>query len=234
MQGLEELIVNFSNMIVDFPEIKEIDVNPVVIARGKAYALDARIVLDLDQVDHKTLYPHLVITPYPSRYIMGWRLRDGTDVVLRPIKPEDEPLESELLTTLSRESLRVRFFSIIKDISHDLLQRFCNIDYDREMAMVAEITAGGKRRIIGISRLIVEPDGKKAEYAIVIHDDFQGKGLGYKMVDILIGIAQDKGLDEIYGSVLSENDKMLKVVEKLGFKISREPDGISHVALKLR
>lgn len=234
MQGLEELIVNFSNMIVDFPEIKEIDVNPVVIARGKAYALDARIVLDLDQVDHKTLYPHLVITPYPSRYIMGWRLRDGTDVVLRPIKPEDEPLESELLTTLSRESLRVRFFSIIKDISHDLLQRFCNIDYDREMAMVAEITAGGKRRIIGISRLIVEPDGKKAEYAIVIHDDFQGKGLGYKMVDILIGIAQDKGLDEIYGSVLSENEKMLKVVEKLGFKVSREPDGITHVALRLK
>ncbi len=234
MKGLEKLIVNFSNMIVDFPEIDQIDVNPVVIAGGNAYALDARIVLDLAQIDHKTLYPHLVITPYPSRHITNWRLKDGTDVVLRPIKPEDEPLESEMLTTLSRESLRVRFFSIIKDISHDMLTRFCNIDYDREMAMVAEIHTEGKRRIIGISRLIVEADGKKAEYAIVIHDDFQGKGLGYKMVDILIGLAQDKGLDEIYGSVLSENEKMLSVVEKLGFKITREPDGISHVSLVLR
>lgn len=234
MQSLEELIVNFSNMIVDFPEIGEIDINPVVIAQGKACALDARIILDLDQVDHKTLYPHLVITPYPSRYVTTWHLRDGTDVALRPIKPEDEPLESEMLTTLSQESLRVRFFSIIKDISHDMLTRFCNIDYDREMAMVAEINTGGTRRIIGISRLIVEADGKKAEYAIVIHDDFQGKGLGYKMVDMLIGIAQDKGLDEIYGIVLSENSKMLKVVEKLGFTVSRQPDGISHVVLKLR
>ncbi len=234
MQGLEELIVNFSNMIVDFPEIGEIDINPVVIADGNAYALDARIILDLDQVDHKVLYPHLIITPYPARYVMNWRLRDGTDIVLRPIKPEDEPLEYEMLSTLSKESLRVRFFSIIKDISHEMLMRFCNIDYDREMAMVAETYVNGKRRIIGISRLIVDSDGRKAEYAIVVHDDFQGKGLGYKLVDVLIGLAQDKGLDEIYGSVLSENDKMLSVVEKLGFKITREPDGISHVALALK
>ena len=234
MKGLEELIVNFSNMIVDFPEIGEIDINPVVIADGDAYALDARIVLDLDQVDHKILYPHLVITPYPSRYVTNWRLTDGTDVVLRPIKPEDEPLEYELLTTISKESLRVRFFSIIKDISHDMLMRFCNIDYDREMAMVAETNENGKRRLIGISRLIVDSDGRKAEYAIVIHDDFQGKGLGYKLVDILIGLAQDKGLDEIYGSVLTENNRMLSVVEKLGFKVTREPDGVSHVSLALK
>jgi len=234
MKGLEELIVNFSNMIVDFPEIGEIDINPVVIAEGNAYALDARIILDLDQVDRKTLYPHLVITPYPSRYITAWRMRDGTDVTLRPIKPEDEPLEYEMLTTLSKESMRVRFFSILKEITHEMLMRFCNIDYDREMAMVAETHMNGKRRIIGISRLIVDPDGRKAEYAIVVHDDFQGKGLGYKMVDILIGLAQDKGLDEIYGSVLSENEKMLTVARKLGFKETREPDGISHVALALK
>jgi acetyltransferase len=234
MKGLEELIVNFSNMIVDFPEIGEIDINPVVIAQGEAYAIDARIVLDLSQVDHKVLYPHLVITPYPSRYVTTWRLKDGTDITLRPIKPEDEPLEYEMLTTLSRESLRVRFFSIIKDISHEMLMRFCNIDYDREMAMVAETYVDGKRRIIGISRLIVDSDGKKAEYAIVIHDDFQAKGLGYKMTDILIGLAQDKGLDEIYGSVLTENEKMLTVVQKLGFRIKREPDGISHVSLALK
>ncbi|MEN6615415.1 MAG: GNAT family N-acetyltransferase, partial [Syntrophorhabdus sp.] len=233
MKNLEEFIVNFSNLIVDFPEIGEMDINPVVIADGKVHALDARIVLDLSQVDHKALYPHLVLTPYPSRYVMNWKLRDGTVAVLRPIKPEDEPLEYEMLTTLSKESLRVRFFSIIKDISHEMLMRFCNIDYDREIAMVAEVYEP-ERRIVGISRLISDPEGRKAEYAIVIHDDYQGKGLGYKLLDLLIGIAQDKGLDEIYGSVLSENDRMLSIAEKLGFRVKREPDGVSHVSLALK
>ncbi|MHB8109016.1 MAG: bifunctional acetate--CoA ligase family protein/GNAT family N-acetyltransferase [Syntrophorhabdaceae bacterium] len=233
MKNLEELIVNFSNMIVDFPEIGEMDINPVVIAEGKAYALDARIVLDFSQVDHKALYPHMIITPYPARYVINWRFMVGTVAVLRPIKPEDEPMEYEMLTTLSKESLRVRFFSIIKDISHEMLMRFCNIDYDREIAMVAEIFEP-KRRIIGISRLIADPGRNAAEYAIVIHDDYHGKGLGYKLLDVLIGIAQDKGLDEIYGSVLSENDRMLSIAVKLGFKITREPDGVSHVSLALK
>lgn len=234
MKELEELIVNFSNLIVDFPEIAEMDINPVVIAAGKPCALDARIVLDLSQVDHKTLYPHLVITPYPSRYVINWRLKDGTEITLRPIRPEDEPLEHEMLSSLSQETLRVRFFSIIKDITHEMLMRFCNIDYDREMAIVAEVRDGGERKLIGIGRIIVEADSGRAEYAVLVHDDYQGKGLGYKLVDFLIGIAQDKGLDEIYGSVLSENERMLSVVEKLGFKVRREPDGISHVSLALK
>jgi acetyltransferase len=234
MKALEQLIVNFSNLIVDFPEIAEMDINPVVIAGGNAYALDARIVLDLSQVDHQTLYPHLVITPYPSRYVMQWRLKDGTEVTLRPIRPEDEPLEHEMLSSLSQETLRVRFFSIIKDISHEMLVRFCNIDYEREMAIVAEVRDQGVRRIIGIGRIIVEPDRDRAEYAVLVHDEYQGKGLGYKLVDLLIGIAQDKGLDGIYGSVLSENDKMLAVARKLGFVMTRQPDGVSYVSLALK
>lgn len=234
MVGLERLIVNFSNLIIDFPEIAEMDINPIAVAHGKACALDARIILDPSLADHKTLYPHLVITPYPSRYVTNLRLKDGTDVILRPIRPEDEPLEHELLSSLSQETLRVRFFSIIKDISHEMLVRFCNIDYDREMAIVAETVRGGKQRILGIGRIIIEPDGKKAEYAVLVHDEYHGKGLGYKLVDILIGIAQDKELDEIYGTVLTENDKMLAVVRKLGFKVAKQPDGISRVSLALK
>ncbi|MCX5816739.1 MAG: bifunctional acetate--CoA ligase family protein/GNAT family N-acetyltransferase [Proteobacteria bacterium] len=234
LMQLEQIIVNFANLVVDFPEIAEMDINPIAIAGGKAYAIDARIIIDKECIEHASQYPHLVITPYPVRYIMNWKMPDGTEVMLRPIKPEDEPLELEMLSTLSQESLRVRFFSIVKDISHEMLVRFCNIDYDREMAIVAELKDGNEKRIIGIGRLIIESGTKSCEYAVLVHDQYQGKGLGYKLVDLLIGIAQDKGLDEIYGTVLSENDKMLRVSKKLGFKLSRLPEGLTEARLALR
>ena len=234
IKQLEHILVSFSNLIVDFPEIAEMDINPIAISDGKAYALDARIIIDKESIDHTAQYPHLVITPYPTRYTMQWKLTDGTEVTLRPIRPEDEPLEHELLSTLSQETMRVRFFSIIKDITHEMLVRFCNIDYDREMAIVAELREGDKRKIIGIGRLIVEPDFRSGEYAVLVHDDYHGKGLGYKLVDVIIGIAQDKGLEEIYGTVLTENQKMLGVARKLGFTTKWQPDGISKVTLTLK
>ncbi|MCX5798043.1 MAG: bifunctional acetate--CoA ligase family protein/GNAT family N-acetyltransferase [Proteobacteria bacterium] len=234
IKQLEHILVSFSNLIVDFPEIAEMDINPIAISDGKAYALDSRIIIDKELIDHTAQYPHLVITPYPTRYTMQWKLTDGAEVTLRPIRPEDEPLEHELLSTLSQETMRVRFFSIIKDITHEMLIRFCNIDYDREMAIVAELREGDKRKIIGIGRLIVESDFRSGEYAVLVHDDYHGKGLGYKLVDVIIGIAQDKGLEEIYGTILTENQKMLRVARKLGFIANRQPDGISKVTLTLK
>ena len=234
LKELEQLLVIFSNLIVDFPEIAEMDINPIAISNGKAYALDARIIIDKDYMDHTLPYPHLVITPYPTRYTTTWKLSDGTEVMLRPIRPEDEPLEHEMLSTLSRETLRSRFFSIIQDISHEMLVRFCNIDYDREMAIVAELKEGTRRRIIGIGRLIIEPDFRSGEYAILVHDEYQGKGLGYKLVDLIIGIAQDKGLEEIYGKVLTENERMLKMAIKLGFQYQLMDGGITEVRLALK
>jgi len=234
MRHLEEIVVNFSNLIVDFPEIAEMDVNPLAISNGMAYALDTEIVLDKEGNGSPSPYPHLVITPYPSRYIIPWTMPDGTEVILRPIRPEDEPLEHEMLTTLSEQTLRERFFSVIKDITHEMLIRFCNIDYDREMAIVAEVKERDKRRIVGIGRLIIEPDMRSGQFAILVHDDFQGKGLGYTLIDMMIGIAQEKGLEEIYGIVLTENERMLKVCRKLGFEKSLLPDGVSKVTLKLK
>lgn len=234
MTQVEQILVSFSNLVIDFPEIAEIDINPLAISEGKASALDARIVLDQHAIGHTGAYPHLVITPYPARYLIPWRLTDGTEVLLRPIRPEDEPLEREMLSTLSEEALRGRFFQVIKKITHEMLIRFCNIDYDREMAIVAELREGEKRRIIGIGRLIIEPDGTSGEFAVVVHDDFQGKGLGYKLVDMLIGVAQDKGLGEVTGTVLTDNTSMLRVCETLGFTISHEPEGVSKVRLVLK
>ncbi len=234
MKALEQLLVNFSNLIIDFPEIAEMDINPIAISNGKPYALDARIIIDPGHFDQALPYPHLVITPYPTRYTTSWRLSDGTETTLRPIRPEDEPLEYEMLSDLSKATLRSRFFSIIQDISHEMLIRFCNIDYDREMAIVAEIREGGRKRIIGIGRLMTKPELQTGEYAVLVHDAFQGKGLGYKLVDLLIGIAQDKGLEEIYGLVLTENERMLQMAGKLGFQHKLMPGGITEVRLALK
>ncbi|WP_242839735.1 bifunctional acetate--CoA ligase family protein/GNAT family N-acetyltransferase [Syntrophorhabdus aromaticivorans] len=234
LQKMEEIIVAFSNLIVDFPEIAEIDVNPIAVSDGKAYVLDTRIIISDGMAESTSQYPHLVITPYPARYIMPWTLSDGTEVLLRPIRPEDEPLEHEMLSTLSDESLRTRFFQTIRNITHEMHVRFCNIDYDREMAIVAEVRERDRRRIIGIARLVIEPSLKSAEYAVVVHDNYHGKGLGYKLVDVLIGFAQDKGLEEVCGYVQSTNLKMLNVCKKLGFTSAPLPDHVSRVCLPLK
>lgn len=234
MDEIEKIIVNFSNLVIDFPEISEMDINPLAISGGHACALDARIVRDKDFTKTAVPYSHLIITPYPTKYVLPWRMKDGTEVLLRPIRPEDEPLEREMLASLSEEALRYRFFRIIKNISHQMLTRFCNIDYDREMAFVAELREEGKRKIIGIGRLIIEPDFKKGEYAVVVHDKYQRRGLGYKLVDMLIGIGQEKGLSQIYGVVLSENRGMLKICDRLGFSAKPQPEGIVDVILTLK
>ncbi len=231
---LEQIIVSFSNLIVDFPEIAEMYVNPIVIANGKACAVNARIVLEPSLPDGGVQYPHVVVTPYPTRYVSPWLMSDGREVLLRPIKPEDEALEHELLSSLSAETMRARFFSVIGDISHEMLIRYCNIDYDREMAIVAEFKENDRKKMIGISRLICDREFKSGEFAVLVHDDFQGVGLGYKLVDVIIGIAEEKGLEYIFGEVLSDNRRMLAVCSKLGFTTEEADEETTKVSLALR
>ena len=217
---LDETLIRLSNMIVDFPEIKELDINPLVVSGDKVIALDARIIIDEDAVKNpQSEFSHLIISPYPTRYIQPWLCRDGRSVLLRPIRPEDEPLEHELIAGLSPESSRFRFFYIIKDISHDMLSRFCNIDYSREIAIIAEANTNGKRRNVGVGRLVIQPGTQTGEFATLVTDDFQDVGLGHKLTDILIGIAQEKGLTAMYGVILRDNVKMVGLARSLGFSI---------------
>ncbi len=233
LRELEQIIVNFSNMIVDFPEIAESDINPIAISDGKAYALDARIVLDKNCIEPVTQYPHLVIAPYPTRYIMSWTMPNGLTLLLRPIKPEDAPLVAEMHNSISEEAFRGRFFHAVRNASPGMHIRQCSIDYDRDMGIVAETSEHDKRKIIGIGTLGADPGQKSGEYAVLIHDDYQGRGLGYKLVDILIGIAREKGFEEIYGFVLKTNRRMLEVCRKLGFAVEGLPDGLNRVKLRL-
>ncbi len=216
---LEEILVKFSQLVIDFPEIEEVDINPLIVDEKNVAAVDACIVLDPVTISQKASpYGHLVIAPYPKKYTTSWALRDGTAVVLRPIKPEDEILLDELFKSFSEETMRFRFFQTIKYMSHETLTRYCNIDYGREIAIVAEIEED-KRKIIGVARLVSEPGVKSGEFGLVIGDQWQGLGLGTRMTDHAIEIAKDMMLKTIYGYVISSNFKMLNICKRKGFKM---------------
>ena len=226
MRVLEEVVVKFSNLIVDFPEIAEMEINPLAASKDTIYALDARMVIDPEALKITDRYTHLAILPYPIKYVVPWRLKDGTEVILRPIRPEDEQIEHELIKGLSNETSRFRFFGIIKELSHRDLVRFCNIDYDREMAIIAEVREGGKKKELGVSRLILEPCRKRGEFAVVVTDEYQGQGLGTKLIDMLIEIATEKNLESIYGLIHPENSVMIRLCEKMGFTIKRSVEEV--------
>ena len=221
VKRLEEIMVKFSEMLVDFPQIEEVDINPLVVDSEDAVALDSRIAVDTDLVFKMTPpHEHLVISPYPKKYERQWKLKDGRPVLLRPIKPEDEPLESELWKTFSDETQRFRFFSPMRTWSHATLVRYTNIDYDREIAIVGILTEKGERRMIGVVRMIMDPpDFKTAEVAIVVGDPWQGLGLGSKMMDSIIEIARDKGLDSIYGLILRDNSRAIELFREKDFTV---------------
>jgi acetyltransferase len=228
---LEEILVRFSQLVIDFPEIKEIDINPLIVDERSAVAVDARIVIDTDKIMREAeLHEHLVIAPYPNKYVTQWKLKNETPVLLRPIKPEDEGRFNELFRSLSEETMRFRFFEIIKELSHETLTRYCNLDYDREIAIVAELQQDN-RQIIGAVRLIVEPDGKSGEFAVLVGDQWQGLGLGSKLVDYIAGIAKDMQLEKICGYVIANNYKMIRLCDKKGFKMETLDEDTVKVSL---
>jgi acetyltransferase len=174
----------------------------------------------------------LVVAPYPKKYVSQWKLKDGTSVAFRPIKPEDESLLGELFKSLSEETMRFRFFQIIKDMSHETLTRYCNLDYDREIAIVAE-TQESRNRIIGVGRVILEPGKDCGEFAVVVGDPWQGRGLGSKLVDYVIEIGKDLGLKIMYGYVSSNNSKMIGLCTRKGFELRPLDEDITKATLRL-
>lgn len=217
---LEEKLITLSQLVIDFPEIEEIYINPLECIKDETYALDACIKINRDLALGETEpHKHLVIEPYPKKYTEEWRLNDGTPINLRPIRPEDEPLAFELWDALSDETIRYRFFRPIDELTHEDMVRFTNIDYRREMAIVAELNENGEKKITGIGRLVIDPDADSGQLAVVVGDPWQGQGLGEKLVDSIIGIAKDKGLKSIYVTVLKNNHRMINLCEKFGFKM---------------
>ncbi len=213
---IEEIIIRFSQLVVDFPEIKKIDINPIIVKDNKAYAADAQISIDMSRflcqgAEHPE---NLVIASYPKKYITKRTLKNGVQVTLRPIKPEDENRFNALFKSLSAQSVRFRFFEAINEMSHDTLSRYCNLDYDREVAIVAQLEDS---RLIGVVRLILDSERKNGEFAVMVSDSWHGLGLGSKLMDYLLDIGTDLKLETIYSDVSPENEKMLNLCGKKGF-----------------
>lgn len=214
MKKVEETLIKFSQLVIDHPEIKEIDINPLIVSGDELIAVDARIVIDNEPEKH----PHLIISPYPKKYMKQITLNDGQEVLLRPIKPEDEYLWLEMFKNFSQETVRYRFFRIIKDTPHEMRTRYCNIDYDREMAIVAEKRKNSERQILGVTRIIIEPSkNDEAEFALVVTDKYQRLGLGSQFLDYTFKIAKDKNVKKIKGIVLKDNIPMIKLCREKGF-----------------
>jgi acetyltransferase len=221
---LIEILIRLSYLAADYPEIIELDINPLLISQTGAIALDARIVVDTSLLNKSFKpYEHLAMKPYPEEYIKEMKLPDGTDVLFRPIKPEDEPLWIELLGSCSRESIYSRFRYFFQWQSHEVATRYCYIDYDREIAIVAEIREGDKRKLIGVGRLIADPDHETVEYAILISDLWQNRDIGGILTDYCFEIAKHWGLKKIVAQTTSDNQRMIAVFQKRGFEIEVDP-----------
>ena len=219
---LQETILRLAQLVVDFPEIVELDMNPVMVTDGKPQVVDARILLETTDISSPL---HLVISPYPAQYESHEVTSSGLAVFIRPIKPEDAPLLVELFDTLSPTSIYYRFFGTLKALPHSMLVRFTQVDYDREIDMVAlEKTNGDIERMLATARVMSDPDGKRAEFAILVGDPWQGKGVGARLLERCLAIAKERGIETVWGIVLHENTGMQALARKLGFKVSKSDE----------
>ncbi len=217
---LIEVLIRLSYLAADYPEIEELDINPLLVTSDDVIALDARIVIDKNELGKETIdYHHLLMRPYPERLVKTEKLRDGKQVILRPIKPEDEPLWLEMLGNCSKESIYHRFRYDFHFKSHEIATEFCYIDYDREMAIVAEVEQDGKRLMIGEGRLIADPDLEMAEYAVLVADRWQKKDLGFLLTEYCLQIARAVGVKRVAAETTTDNKGMLNLFKKLGFTL---------------
>jgi acetyltransferase len=222
---LIEIIMRFSYLVADYPEIKELDINPLLVTPEDVIALDARVVIDRELAMHPVRpYAHLAIRPYPEEYVTQRQLNDGTPVVLRPIKPEDEPLWRELLGSCSTQSLWFRFSYLFKQTTHEMATRYCFIDYDRELGIVAEVEEQGERKLIGVGRLVADVDHEVAEYAVIVVDRWHGHGLGGLLTDYCLEVANQWGVKKIVAEVARENTCMLATFRSRGFQLSDDQE----------
>jgi len=231
MDALEQVLLRVSEMVCELPQLREMDINPFIVDEHGAVAVDARIVIDhasQTSPGGTNSYSHLAILPYPARYSQVWPMAGGGEYSVRPIRPDDAQMLQDLMQHLSPESRYFRFVSSITELPPTMLARFTLIDYDREMALVAvfkERTAGTDgeftetERIVGVSRYITNPDQSSCEFALVVADDFSGKGLGSRLMLSIMDVARERGLTEMDGLVLANNPGMLKLMRSLGFSV---------------
>jgi acetyltransferase len=210
------------------------DINPLLADESGAIALDARIAIG--RADRALpRYGHMAIHPYPVQFVTEWTAPDGERVTVRPIRPEDAEIEREFVKQLSPEAKYFRFMNSLRELTPQMLARFTQIDYDREMALVATTARDGREAEIGVARYVTHPDGSSCEFAIVVSDEWRRRGLGRYMMARLIEIARSRGLARMSGNILAANHPMLALVVSLGFTVEESPGepGVRLVTLAL-
>lgn len=237
LEALALIMVQFSQLVVEQPRIKEIDINPLLASADRLIALDARIVLHDKAVSDEDL-PKSAIRPYPSQYAKPWTLPTGKELTIRPIRPEDEPQMGTFNQTISPGSIYLRYFRPMSPeqlVSHEQLARMCFIDYDREISLVAEKSEGRKKQeIIAMGQLTKLHGSEDAEFAILVRDNFQRTGLGTELLTRLLDVARDEGLKRVVAEILPQNEGMRRVCKKLGFTFTHDiSDGLIHAEIEL-
>jgi acetyltransferase len=228
LSALEKLLVRFSQLVVEQPRIKEIDINPLLASPQGLLALDARIVLHDPEVEDEDL-PRPAIRPYPREYVSRAETKDGAAISVRPIRPEDEPLMVRFHESLSERSVYMRYFHMLgldRRTAHERLTRICFIDYDREMALVAEKEnpETGETEILGVGRLSRNhafPE-EEAEFSLLVSDRFQGQGIGTVLLEKLLDVGRSEGLSRVTADILLDNRAMQHLCRKLGFHLRRD------------
>lgn len=227
------LLVKLAQLAADLPEVRELDLNPVLADQNGLITVDARVsVAPLGPVHRGPAgHPRFAIRPYPKEWERDAALRDGTRILVRPVRPEDEPLYGPFLATVTQNDLRLRFFAPVKEFGHSFIARFTQIDYARAMAFIAIEESSGK--MLGVVRLHADADYDSGEYAVLVRSDLQGRGLGYLLMQMIIEYARAEGLKTIEGQVLSENNAMLAMCRELGFAIATDPRDPDTCVVKL-
>ena len=218
LDALEQVLCGISEMVCELPRIDEIDINPLTVDETGAIALDVRITLDW-QTPTVIRYGHMAIHPYPTRLVRHIQMADGTELDIRPIRPEDAEIEQRFVRALSPRARYFRFMQTLRELTPEMLIRFTQIDYDRELAFIAVVEEQGRETEVGVARYTTNPDGTSCEFALVVADLWQRRGIGSRLMDALIAAARERGLQTMDGEVLADNRDMLALAKNLGFSI---------------
>jgi acetyltransferase len=216
--AIQRVLLQVSALACELPHVQELDINPLIADEEGVLAVDARIIVAY-QTPAMSRYSHMAIHPYPAHLVAHWQLPDGTNITMRPIRPEDAQIEDTFVRNLSPQSKYFRFMQALQELTPEMLVRFTQIDYDREMAFIATTDASGHEAEIAVGRYVTNPDGASCEFALVVGDEWRRKGIGTRIMSALMDVAKTRGLRTMEGEILSENSEMLNLVRKLGFAI---------------
>lgn len=223
LEAITNILLRVSEMICELPSIQEMDINPLIANNIEAIAVDARIVV-APTVPSTTPYSHMAICPYPAQLVSTWKLPNGMDITIRPIRPEDAQIERDFISHLSPQAKYFRFMEHLQELTPSMLVRFTQIDYDREMALISTYQHDGAEVNIGVARYIINPDRVSCEFAIVVADEWQNKGLGTHLLSALMAAAKHHGVITMSGEIMTTNAAMLELVKYLGFTIANSED----------